>query len=73
MIPFHLDPAKELDPTNLVTLCMSREACHIDLGHGGSFDSYNPFIIEDALEFRKDRSARERLKIEAKARVRRLR
>jgi 5-methylcytosine-specific restriction protein A len=39
-IPFHLDPALELDPTNLITLCMGRKECHLRIGHGGSFKQY---------------------------------
>lgn len=49
-MPFHLDPAKELDPTNLITLCMSRKECHLHIGHGGSFRQYNPNVREDATK-----------------------
>src|ERR1035438_7627686 len=46
MKPFHLYPALELDPKNLITLCMDKE-CHILLGHGGDFKAYNPDVIKD--------------------------
>jgi len=49
-MPFHLDPAKELDPTNLITLCMSKKECHLYIGHGGSFKQYNPNVRSDAAQ-----------------------
>lgn len=48
--PFHLDPALELDPTNLITLCMDTKECHLHIGHGGSFKQYNPNVRKDAAE-----------------------
>lgn len=47
-MPFHLDPAKELDATNLITLCMGEKECHLHIGHGGSFKQYNPNVRRDA-------------------------
>jgi len=70
--PFHLDPSLELVTENLVTLCMTAERCHLDLGHGGDFDAFNPHVLDDAREFRLDRAARERVRVEAKARSHRL-
>lgn len=49
-IPFHLDPSKELDQTNLITLCMSNRECHLLIGHAGSFKQYNPNVREDAAK-----------------------
>jgi 5-methylcytosine-specific restriction enzyme A len=49
-MPFHLDPSKELDPTNLITLCMGEKECHLHIGHGGSFKQYNPNVRADAAE-----------------------
>ena len=45
-IPVHLDRARELDPTNLVTLCMSEQECHLDIGHNGSWKDYNERLDE---------------------------
>jgi len=46
--PFHLFPELELEPTNLITLCMDGDKdCHIKLGHGGDFKAYNPNVMED--------------------------
>lgn len=49
-MPFHLDPSKELDPTNLITLCMGEKECHLHIGHGGSFKQYNPNVRQDAAD-----------------------
>jgi 5-methylcytosine-specific restriction protein A len=49
-IPFHLDPSKELDQTNLITLCMGKKECHLYIGHGGSFQQYNPNVRKDAAD-----------------------
>ena len=49
--PFHLYPELELEPTNLITLCMDGDKdCHIKLGHGGSFKAYNPNVEPDVAE-----------------------
>jgi 5-methylcytosine-specific restriction protein A len=49
-MPFHLDPTKELDPTNLITLCMGEKECHLHIGHGGSFKQYCPEVRQYAAE-----------------------
>jgi hypothetical protein len=47
--PFHLDPAKELDPANLITLCTSdSHNCHFFIGHALDWQAYNPHAREDA-------------------------
>lgn len=49
--PFHMNAALELDPSNLVTLCLSPAyLCHLQVGHGGSFKQYNPNVLVDAGE-----------------------
>lgn len=45
--PFHLFPELELDPNNLITLCMDNE-CHLLIGHGNNFKFYNPNVVDDA-------------------------
>ena len=50
--PFHLNPALELDPINLATLCESKKDgvnCHLWFGHLGNFKSFNVDVIADAL------------------------
>jgi hypothetical protein len=51
--PFHLYPEMELDPDNLITLCMDEFDCHLALGHGDSFKCYNPNVVSDCERFRK--------------------
>jgi len=50
--PFHAHPERELDPTNLITLCMSVKQCHLKIGHGGNFKMYNPHVVGDAMRVR---------------------
>ena len=47
MKPFHLHPTLELDPTNLITLCMEND-CHLYVGHGDNFKAYNPNVLVDS-------------------------
>lgn len=44
--PFHVNPSRELDPDNLITLCGKN--CHFIFGHLMDYSSWNPKIIEDA-------------------------
>lgn len=53
--PFHLFPQLELDLNNLITLCMDKQ-CHIKIGHGGDFKSYNPDVAEDAAKVLKNQA-----------------
>jgi 5-methylcytosine-specific restriction protein A len=52
IIPFHSHPELELDPANLITLCMGLKQCHLKIGHGGSFKMYNPHVVGDAMKLR---------------------
>jgi hypothetical protein len=49
MEPFHLHPELELDPGNLITLCMGTNECHLTIGHGGDWKSFNGTVLSDAL------------------------
>ena len=49
--PFHEFPELELEPTNLISLCMGDPECHLRLGHGGDYKFYNPKVEQDAAEF----------------------
>lgn len=47
VMPFHLDPTKELDPSNLITLCEDVKdsvECHLHIGHLGSWKNFNPAV-----------------------------
>lgn len=48
--PFHLHPELELEPSNLISLCMGPHDCHILIGHGDNFKAYNPNVAADAAE-----------------------
>jgi hypothetical protein len=48
LIPPHLRPELELEPKNLIVLCMGSNECHLLLGHGNNFKKYNPYIAADA-------------------------
>ena len=47
--PFHLFPKLELDPNNLISLCMDKNKCHLLIGHGNNFKSWNPDVVQDAV------------------------
>lgn len=49
IVPYHVEASRELDPSNLITLCMGKHDCHLHVGHGGSFRFYNPSVVSDAL------------------------
>ena len=53
VVPFHVDPSRELDPSNLVTLCESPTFnCHLFFGHLKRWDRHNPHVVEDATTWR---------------------
>jgi len=47
--PVHLNPDRELDSSNLITLC--DKYCHFAIGHLMNYKSYNPNVIIDAKDF----------------------
>lgn len=51
IIPFHIQPELELDPTNFITLCENESACcHYIVGHCAlSWLKYDPNVIHDAF------------------------
>jgi hypothetical protein len=49
IIPVSIDPSKELDQDNLITLC--NKYCHFVFGHLMNWKSYNLNIISDASLF----------------------
>ena len=48
--PFHIDPSKELDPTNLITMCA--DPCHIVHGHLMGWSRTNPSVRDDCTRYR---------------------
>lgn len=51
IVPVHVDPDKELDPDNLITLCDN--PCHIVFGHLLDYKSWNINVIEDCKDYHK--------------------
>lgn len=52
--PFHIQPARELDPDNLITLCEVNKGgvnCHLFIGHLGNYRSYNVEVRADSLNW----------------------
>lgn len=59
--PFHLNPALELDPANLITLCEANKDgvnCHLFVGHLGNFKAFNPAVAEDAAAWQQKLKSR---------------
>jgi len=52
IMPFHLDPSKELDPKNFITLCESKSHNdHLIFGHLLDFKSLNPNVVTDSKTY----------------------
>lgn len=64
--PFHLHPELELDPANLIVLCMDEPECHLLIGHGDSFRAFNPDVVVDAARSRSHPEERPAIWDEAK-------
>lgn len=47
--PVHINPEKELDPSNLITLCGRH--CHITIGHLMDYKSWNINVVNDAAVY----------------------
>lgn len=48
--PVHLDPSKELDASNLISLCESKTFnCHLFFGHFKNWSKHNPDVVKDAM------------------------
>ena len=53
--PFHKNPVRELDPTNVMILCESGKngiVCHRGFGHLGNYQSININVEADVREWR---------------------
>lgn len=49
VIPFQVDPALELHPDNLITLCA--DPCHLIFGHLMSWSSWNEWVRADSATY----------------------
>jgi hypothetical protein len=69
-MPFHIDKNLELDPNNLITLCMDKMECHLMIGHGDSFRAYCPDIRKYAEQInKKEKTFEELCKIAKNSRI----
>lgn len=48
IVPVHIDNDKELDPSNLITLCSK---CHLIFGHLYDYKSWNENVINDCKTY----------------------
>lgn len=54
-VPVHIDPSRELDPTNLITLCeIPKVNHHLNVGHLGDWTRYNSNVVADAAAILKE-------------------
>lgn len=61
VVPVSVDPSREHDFTNLLSLCESYTHgvnCHLFFGHGGSWSTWNPNAVGDAFSYRAASSLR---------------
>lgn len=49
--PVHINPDRELDPSNLITLC--DDPCHLLFGHLMNYKSWNVDVEEDCFVYYK--------------------
>lgn len=49
IVPYQIDPTKELDPENLITLC--GKYCHFVFGHLMDWKSWNENVKQDAEQY----------------------
>jgi hypothetical protein len=61
IIPYHICPDKELDPTNLITLC--DKYCHFVFGHLMDYKSWNVNVIEDCQKYSIDKKNRPKIEV----------
>lgn len=47
--PVHVNPDRELDPSNLITLCDS--PCHLVFGHLMNYKSWNVDVVKDCENY----------------------
>jgi hypothetical protein len=58
VVPYHIDPSRECDPTNVVPMCGDR--CHLVHGHFNDYSLDNPTVREDCAAYNAKRMAAKR-------------
>jgi len=64
ILPFSNNPELELEESNLISLCMDKNECHLKIGHGGSFRFYNPSVVDDAAAYSAANASQRKLILE---------
>lgn len=49
IVPVHINPSRELDGSNLITLCS--KGCHLMFGHLMDYKSWNPHVVADCQSY----------------------
>jgi 5-methylcytosine-specific restriction protein A len=49
IVPVHVDPSKELDDDNLISLCA--KYCHFTVGHLMDWKSWNTNVVNDSEQY----------------------
>ena len=65
--PFRLHPELELEPSNLITVCVDRAECHLMIAHGGLFAAFNSNVRFDLAEALSHPERRAEIQARAKA------
>jgi 5-methylcytosine-specific restriction endonuclease McrA len=53
IVPFHVDPSREMDSSNLISLCEgSTFNCHLFFGHLKNWRRHNENVVEDVAFWR---------------------
>jgi hypothetical protein len=65
IMPFNEDPSQELNPNNLISLCVFN-LCHSEIGHGDNFRYYNPVLLDLISIYKQGLITREELEIRSK-------
>jgi hypothetical protein len=59
LVPVNVDASKELDETNLITLCeYGSHDCHFHFGHLLNWSAYNPNCLKDSQNYLNEVSTR---------------
>ena len=69
-LPFHIHPELELEESNLITLCMAEFDCHLKIGHGDSFQAFNPEVALDSPKARANPDKRDIVEMDARVKRR---
>ena len=67
VIPFSKAPAEELSKSNVMSMCMGKNECHLRIAHAGAFAFYNPHVRAHCELLKHNPAARHTIEATAKA------